>query len=284
MDEQVFEVFNNLPDHKRIAIDSIEKLGGDDRVVGIFLSGSFASGQPDQFSDIDLNIVVKEGVSVEEVVSSHSSLRSEVSDVATTFPATHLNDPNQIIVFYKNGSTPIHVDFQYIARDELKPHSKYSGMRVVMDKSEEKSLEKIRDDSAELGPEKEDPLERLQYFESRFWGWCLYTLAKIERGELWEARDAVESVRSMVLLSLLHLKHGLKKEGARRLEGKFTREELDLLEASVSADHSKSGYKDALRQLIRGYEVLFLSVAENENIDQNNLPPVDREYVKKTIG
>ncbi|HLD80089.1 MAG TPA: hypothetical protein VJA18_06030, partial [Candidatus Nanoarchaeia archaeon] len=47
----------------------------------------------------------------------------QVGKVATVFPATHMHDPNQIIVFYEE-TIPIHVDYQYRIDSELTPNPK----------------------------------------------------------------------------------------------------------------------------------------------------------------
>jgi hypothetical protein len=49
----VFEGFN---DHGRVASRAIEHLAADVRVAGLYLSGSFAKGKPDRWSDNDLPI------------------------------------------------------------------------------------------------------------------------------------------------------------------------------------------------------------------------------------
>lgn len=45
------------PDHLRILVQAVEHFQQDSRVPGLLLGGSFASGEPDFYSDLDLYIV-----------------------------------------------------------------------------------------------------------------------------------------------------------------------------------------------------------------------------------
>ena len=70
---------------RRIAGDRAQR--ADAGVLGLYLSGSFAKGMPDRWSDVDLYVVVADGM-VEEMIDSHHQLIRAVGDVATLFPAT----------------------------------------------------------------------------------------------------------------------------------------------------------------------------------------------------
>src|SRR5438093_9254341 len=102
--------FQDLPVHEDIARKALDILVADTGVVGLYLAGSFALGQPDKYSDIDLYIVIRDG-SKDEVLRRAASTVQDVAKVATWFPATHMGDPAQLIVFYE-ADPPIHVDFQ----------------------------------------------------------------------------------------------------------------------------------------------------------------------------
>src|SRR5712691_6521541 len=110
-------VLSDFPAHKRIAERIVDALLHDDRVIGIYLAGSFASGKPDVYSDLDFYIVVSPGVR-DAVESDHARVREQVGDIVSDFPATHLGDPHQIITFYR-AEFPVHVDYQYRIPDDL---------------------------------------------------------------------------------------------------------------------------------------------------------------------
>lgn len=271
--ERARAAFEGFPEHWQIASHAIQALSADDRVLGLYLSGSFARQEPDRWSDIDLFVVVANG-EADELIRAHDELIREVADVATLFPAIHLGDPHQIIVFYK-GSEPIHVDYQYRQVGALKPQQNDRGVIIVLDRTGELQRWQRACDQEHDPPS--PTVEDLQYLEDRFWGWCWYTHSKIERGELWEARDAVEYLRSRVLLPLAHI-DGQSFEGNRRLETKLPRETLDLLTKTIPAGHSASDYADALSQVINVYRRLFDQLPAR-NHDRVRL--VDRDYFEE---
>ena len=274
--ERARAAFDGFPDHWQIASRAIERLAAAERVVGLYLSGSFAKVKPDRWSDIDLYVVVPDGAA-DEVINSHERLIGEVGDMATMFPATHLGDPHQIIVFYRAGD-PIHVDYQYRELGALKPRRQDSNVTVLLDPTGE--LERWRQ-ACQQEPESSGPIsEQLQYLEVRFWGWCWYTHAKIERGELWEAREAVEYLRSNVLLALAHGDTQVF-EGNRRLERKLAADVQDLLASTVPESHSARSYGQALARITTAYAKLFDRVPANVRA---GVTLVDRGYFIDAIA
>lgn len=269
-------VFEGFADHWRIASRAIERLAADERVDGLYLSGSFAKGKPDRWSDIDLYVIVVPNGSVEEVIRSHETLISEVADVATSFPATHLGDPNQLIVFYK-GTEPIHVDYQYRKLGWLAPRRRDGNVMILLDRSGE--LERWREECQEAPVESATASEQLQYLEIRFWGWCWYTHTKIKRGELWEARDALEYLRSNVLVPLAHA-DAQPFEGNRRLEQKLSPDLQRQLASTIPASHSATTYSRTLDVVIDTYIRLFASTPASA---RGNAQLVDRDYFISAI-
>ena len=93
--EESLAIFDDFPEHKRLASTAFRLLAEDKRVIGFYLSGSFAGGSTDRYSDIDLNIVVPEDQR-DEIIETHQTLIHQVGRVATLFPALHLQLPNLI--------------------------------------------------------------------------------------------------------------------------------------------------------------------------------------------
>jgi Nucleotidyltransferase domain len=88
--------FDHLPDHRHIAENILRLLHKDQRVLGVYLSGSFVAGKPDRYSDLDLYLLVRKEHR-ERIKQDHSTLRAKVGDLISDFPATYMGDPNQII-------------------------------------------------------------------------------------------------------------------------------------------------------------------------------------------
>lgn len=182
-----------------------------------------------------------------------------MAPIGTLFPATHLGDPHQIIVFYKEAY-PIHVDYQYTEAQDLVPRRRDAEVAILLDRTGE--VTRWRNACREVD---EPPLtaDGIQYFEDRFWAWCWYTHGKIQRGELWEARSAVEYLQSNVLVPLAEDGLGESHEENRRLETKLPPRVLDLLARTIPDEHSQRAYTAALLATIQAYRELFESLPAN---------------------
>ncbi len=270
--ERARAAFDGFPNHWQIASLAIERLAADERVIGLYLSGSFANGKPDHWSDVDLYVVVPDGAA-DDLIASHQRLISEVGSIATKFPATHLGDPRQIIVFYR-AIEPIHFDYQYRELEQLEARPQDSNVTILLDRTGEleRWREACRREATPSGP----TLAELQHLEDRFWAWCWYTHAKIERGELWVAREAVEFLRNEVLLPLAH-REGQIFEGNRRLESKLPKDTQDLLESTIPEGHSASSYSQALDRTMDVYLQLFRSIPPHHRAE---VQLVDRDYFR----
>jgi predicted nucleotidyltransferase len=267
---------SRFPAHKRIAEFVVDGLEHDDRVIGIYLSGSFALGKPDVHSDLDFYILVAPEMR-ETVRNDHTGLRRQAGEVMSEFSATHLGDANQIIVFYR-AEFPVHVDYQYRTPDELVPRSRDTGAVILSDKSGLLAAWKTKCAAMQEfnGPTR----EQLQYFEDRFCAWCIYTDGKIKRGELWEARDAVEYLRNNVLVRLAYYACALPPEGNRRLETKFPKEMLTSLERTIQHDHSQKEYATSLLEIARCYTAFM---EQNVTKFQIRIDYRDRAYFMQAL-
>lgn len=270
---QLPSTFVQLPTHKKIAEKIFDLLHQDERVLGIYLSGSFAHGKPDIYSDLDFYILVP-AESREQIKKDHEKLRGQVGDIVSSFPATHLGDPNQFITFYRE-SYPIHVDYQYRIRDELVPRKKDRDALILLDKSGE--LKEWKDKCGSMEESYSPTQEQLQYFEDRFWAWCIYTDSKIKRGELWEARDAIEYLRNNVLVRLAYYIHALRFEGNRRVETKFPKAIVSSLDATLQKGTLQTHYSDALLAIANCYVEFMDEAAKKFNI---KIQEKDREYFR----
>ena len=265
--------FEQFPAHKKIAERISDLLQQDERVLGIYVSGSFAYGQPDMYSDLDFYILVPLELR-EQIKKDHETLRGQVGDIVSDFPATHLGDPNQFITFYQD-SYPIHVDYQYRVKDELAPRKIDKDVLILLDRSGE--LQEWKDKCASVEESYSPTQEQLQYLEDRFWAWCIYTDSKIKRGELWAARDAIEYMRNNVLIRLVYYIHSLRSEGNRRIETKFPKEIPSLLESTLQKGHSQKDYGNALLALANCYVGLMNEATKIFSIE---IQEKDREYFK----
>jgi predicted nucleotidyltransferase len=255
--------FDHFPDHRRIAENILRLLREDERVRGVYLSGSFVAGKPDRYSDLDLYLLVRREHR-ERIKREHSSLRAKVGELISDFPATHMGDPNQIICLYSE-TYPVHVDYQYRVPEELVPRVKDRRALVFWDSSGE--LRAWKRKCARVHEAYAPTAESVQYFEDRFWTWCIYADSKIRRGELWEARDMVEYLRNKVIVPLMNYSLSLPLEGNRKMEGKFSDDMVSALQATLQRGHSRSAYARALSAIARLYLNLVDEVTKKFHLD-----------------
>lgn len=257
--------------HKAIAESALNLLQQDKRILGIYLSGSFACGNPDRYSDLDFYILVPADIR-SRIELDHAQLRRQVGDVISDFPATHLGDPHQFITFYR-ADYPVHVDYQYRVKNELIPRNEDKDVLILLDTSD--TLKEWRCLCQKTKKPYSPTEERLQYFEDRFWAWCVYTDSKIKRGELWEARDAIEYMRNNVLVKLACQARSLRPEGNRRIEIKLSKKTLSTLESTLQKGHSHEAYADALLALAKCYVEFMDGITKRFDI---RLDKKDRGY------
>lgn len=270
--------FSYLPQQHKVLTTAVDLLRKDGRILGLYLSGSFAKGKPDQYSDIDLNIVVRADQR-ETVLLEHQAIFVQVGRIATQFTGAHHGAPFQVVVFYDVDGFPIHVDYEYKLPEDLKPDAANGMIKILLERDRILTQWKTLCESAQPSYSPEDA--DLQYLEDRFWGWAWYTAAKVKRGELWEARDAVEQIRNLVLLRLAYYLTGLRPEGNRRIETKFPPKVLAQLSRSIPVGADSAAYRSALNGLVEEYIELMDEVLDS--FSDLRLKMVDRDFFIQAI-
>ena len=99
--------------HQQLLTDIIRIFSGDKRVNAIGASGSFASNQMDQYSDLDLVIAI-EPAFIDEVMAERFKLVNAVPGYVEGFTGEHVGEPRLIIAMYElpqSNPSLVHVDF-----------------------------------------------------------------------------------------------------------------------------------------------------------------------------
>jgi len=137
----------------------------------------------------------------------------------------------------------------YLKESDLKPAPNWVGCLVLKDLSGRVGAVVAR--SQGLAPP-QPTTEELLDLNQKFWTWCWYVFGKIERGELWEALDAI---RSIALTPVLDWAAERPHEGYLRLERKTDPEAASSLMATVALVQS-----EALYAALQAEMVLFRSL------------------------
>jgi predicted nucleotidyltransferase len=235
-----------MPTGPDLAEQLIERLvaaaRADERIVGVTLGGSTASGETDEFSDVD-TVIVCEQDGQRELLASAREFAAGLGPLLAAFTGEHVGEPRLLICLY--GPPLLHVDLKFVTIADLAERVE-DGI-VVWERDGAVSRAIARSPAAWPGP---DP----QWIEDRFWVWVHYAATKIGRGELFECLDALALLRAAVLGPLLAQRGGRRPQGVRRIE-RYAPDEVPALAATIG-DHTKAGCIAALENAIALYRRL----------------------------
>ncbi|MGZ3711639.1 MAG: aminoglycoside 6-adenylyltransferase [Bdellovibrionota bacterium] len=226
--------------HQKFVDQALPKLRLDERVLGVAANGSWVSGKMDEFSDVDLVIVVRDE-NFSDVLRQGREIADSLGPLLSTFTGEHVGEPNIFICLYENPL--LHVDLKFVSETQF--HKRADNPVVLFDR--QNTLANII--SATLPtPLKVD----LQWIEDRFWTWMHYGAVKIARGEFFEAINFVAFLRSTVLGPLLLQKSGKPPYGLRRVE-EYCPESLPALRATLATADDPESCERALKATAKLY-------------------------------
>ncbi len=251
-----------LPKHLEFVNKAIDILKNDSRVLGLAAGGSWITDSMDEFSDIDLVIVVDPNYEI-ELSNERLDIAEKLGNLLSGFTGEHVGEPRLMICLY--GSPLLHVDLKFVALTDF--------CHRVEDPSILWERGKVL--SERLG--KEDavyPLPSLQWIEDRFWVWVHYVATKLGRGEIFEAIETLSFLRTTVLGPLALMKNGYLPRGMRYIE-RDAKDELSLLiktisihdevECALALKNAITLYKQ-LRSYHSNHELLIRKEAEEQSI------------------
>lgn len=189
---------------------ALPRLQADRRIVGVAAAGSFASGNMDEFSDLDLVIAV-EPDTVAAIMAERRRLAGTLGSLVAAFTGEHVGEPRLLICMYEGeeGGVPLHVDLKFVS---LPDAAVRVDEPVVLWEREMRLSRVLQTDVAHY------PFPDLSWIEDRFWVWVHYATLKIGRGELLEAVDFLAFLRGQVLGPLVLVEAGAQPAGVRRVE------------------------------------------------------------------
>lgn len=233
----------NLPHaHADFLKRALARLKEDVRIVGVAAAGSFLTNSIDEFSDVDLVIVV-EPHAFEPVMEQRHAIASDLGSLLAAFTGEHVGEPRLLICLY--GPPPLHVDLKFVSLDD------------IADRVENPFVLFERDGRLTAGLGSETPRypePDLQWIEDRFWVWVHYAAAKIGRGELMEAYDFLGFIRGQVLGPLALKARGARPSGVRKIE--FEAPDLALEMQSTLAAYDSVSCLDAIESAVNMYRRL----------------------------
>jgi hypothetical protein len=173
--------------------------------LGTAALGSWAYGDYDEYSDLDLLIIHKNKTRFD--LKTIRQLAHGCGELIASYGGEHLGKDSMLICLYDN---PVRrVDLTAVTLQ------KYVDDQV--------QLPKIIDDTDGLLKKVESqinghyPPVNFQRIEDRFWVWIINAAQKVRRGDLFEAINYLSSIRKNALLKLIHALNGSEPRGYRSL-------------------------------------------------------------------
>lgn len=233
----------SLPTEHAVTLDRILAAVADDpRFDGVAAGGSLLTGGVDEFSDLDLVIVVTDAHHV-DVMAARPAIAAGWGHLLAAFTGEHVGEPRLLICLYDQPL--MHVDLKFVTADELAARIEDP---VVLWERGDAVTRRLGEGPAV--PLSVDP----QWIEERMWIWVHYAATKLGRGELFETLDFLAFLRATALAPLaLHLR-GLEPRGVRRAEI-LVPELVPALSATV-ARHDARECAVAIRRAVEVYRDL----------------------------
>lgn len=226
-------------EHHGFLAHALAVLRGVPTLCGLAAGGSFITGHLDRYSDLDLLLLVEEGVSPLPL-ASRQEIAARLGPLLVSFTGEHVNEPRLLICLY--GPPALHVDLKFLPPSELNP--RVEDPVVLWDRDDQVRRALARGAAAYPTPD-------LQWIEDRFWVWVHYGATKIGRGEVLEALDFLSAVRRLVLGPLVLQHAGARPDGVRRVE-RLDPALVGRLRSTVAACDPASCYR-ALEEAVALY-------------------------------
>lgn len=242
--------------HHREKLEALALTSLDDPdVVGMTIKGSFALDIADEFSDLDLSFVIRDD-KLEDAQGRRMELVEAPGVPVATFTGEHVGLPQLLIVLYDDL---VHADFHYVALSAFPDQEGDLPCRVIWER------DGMLSDRLATAPSP-SPHVDVARIEARMWTWIWYTQTKILRGEVYEALDALQFMRSRVLFPLLAVTRGQRPGGSRRAEQLLGEFQEDF-EATVAAPNRPATMK-ALEKTADLYLQLADPVLEQQGVEK----------------
>lgn len=203
--------------HRQFLAKCLPILQGDQRIVRICAGGSYVTDCMDEYSDLDLLVVVA-GAEFESGRADRHRLAASLGDLLSAFSGDHVGQPDLLICLYDKPL--LHVDLKFVPEG-----SEQGGYAVLWSR---------HPGAPSLSAPVPAPPVDLDWIEARFWTWVHYGAGKIGRGELMEAVDFLSFLRVTVLGPLALELNGAPAFGVHRIETSLPPDLLDMLSSTVA--------------------------------------------------
>lgn len=193
--------------HATFLQTALLRLQADERIVAVAAGGSYLTGGMDEYSDLDLVVVVEPAAAL-QVMQERQQIAAHLGPVLAAFTGEHVGEPRLLICLY--GPPLLHVDLKFVSLSDAAARIEDP---VILWERDGRLAAVFHQTTAVVYPTPD-----LQWLEERFWVWVHYVAAKIGRGELFETLDGLAFLRREVLGPLALRAQGARPSGVRKVE------------------------------------------------------------------
>ena len=183
---------------------AVHLLSSDSRFCGLAIAGSWLTNEIDEFSDLDLVVVVNDA---DWPIGDRFEIVRGLGSHIASFTGEHVGEPRVLICMFRDPL--IHVDLKFVTLSDFR--DRIENPWIAWEVGEK--LSKILRETS-LHELKPDP----QWLEDRIWTWVHYGAGKIARGEIFEAIGFLSFLREKVLGPLGLWVYEKPIRGVRRIE------------------------------------------------------------------
>lgn len=214
----------------------------DSRFVGLAVGGSLLTGDVDEFSDLDLVVVVADDAHA-AVMADRVAIAAQWGSLVAAFTGEHVGEPRLLVCLY--DEPPVHVDLKFVTQPELDVRIEDPVVLWERDGSVTALLARTA---------AREPTADPQWIEDRFWIWIHYGAAKLGRGEFFETLGMLGFLRTVALAPLLNLLDHRPVRGVRRVERHYPAHVQALSQTVAGYDANELGR--ALQSCVGAYREL----------------------------
>jgi hypothetical protein len=228
--------------HAQFVDRAAATLAADRRFLGLLAGGSYIGNQIDEYSDLDVVLVVRDA-DYGAVMTERRQFAESIGRLQYAFVGEHVGEPRLLICLY--AEPLLHVDLKFVM---LKDLDRLIETPVVLWERDGRVAERIARGAPRW------PNAAPEWFEERFWVWIHYLATKFGRGELFETIGGLSDIRSYVLGPMIARRCGAEQRGVRRIET-VAPDLAPRLSPTLGAN-SRSECARAIRQTIELYREL----------------------------
>ena len=179
------------PEREALLARLVASLRLDQRVAGVWLSGSTGRGDDDELSDLDLAVVVRDEACAEVVADRHAFVRQVQGLIlAQEAPAPHFAPPGGgfLLTLYEGQQGPQEVDWTWrpLSSSLIPPQA-----RLLFGSGG------LSESLAVSSAEGQAPYPTIENSVATFWAMAFITGKRIARGQSEQARLSLETTHSL---------------------------------------------------------------------------------------